>query len=69
MIKEGNSDLFVVNELEKILKEEFQKIKDKGLVDENSDLMKAFPINISVNEVAAHYTPFDKEYIFKREIL
>ncbi len=64
LIKPGNSDLMVVNEIEEFINKEFEKVKDKF---ENTDLRKAFPVNISVNEVAAHYTPFDKEYFFKEE--
>ncbi|MEO2154486.1 MAG: type II methionyl aminopeptidase, partial [Nanoarchaeota archaeon] len=66
-IEPNKSDLELVNYLEEKINEEFEKIKDKGLVDGKADLRKAFPINISINEVAAHYTPFDKEYFFKEE--
>lgn len=50
---------------------------DKELIDfidseienfkENYNVKKAFPVNVSINDVAAHYTPFEKEYIFKEE--
>jgi len=55
LIKEGRSDLEVVKELDSFFEE-------KGVE-------KAFPLNLSVNEIAAHYTPYDKEYFFKKEDL
>jgi methionyl aminopeptidase len=55
---EIKSDLQLVN----FIDEQIEKLKEK---EEN--LKKAFPVNISVNEIAAHYTPFDKEYFFKED--
>ncbi|UCH72461.1 MAG: type II methionyl aminopeptidase [Thermoplasmatales archaeon] len=54
LIKSGISFLEVANSVE-------SKIKDKG-----ADL--SFPVNISVNELAAHYTPrHDDTLFFKKE--
>jgi len=58
-IKEGviESDRQLVNFID-------EKIDD---FKENKNIKKAFPVNISINEIAAHYTPFEKEYFFKEE--
>ena len=55
LIKNGKSDLEIVKELDFFFEE--------------NGVKKAFPVNLSVNEIAAHYTPYDKEYFFKKEDL
>ncbi len=53
IIKKGASDLELIKELDKFFEEK--------------EVKKAFPVNVSVNEIAAHYTPYNKEYFFSKE--